>query len=214
MYPDFENIHSVCVVVAHPDDETLWAGGLILMHPEWDCRIFSLCRASDPDRAPKFYKTIAKLGATGEIADFDDGPEQKALFENEIQQAILNYTGKNNFDLLLSHGPKGEYTRHKRHEEVSKAVFTLWRNGTINTPRIGFFAYTDDGKKHLPSAEINAHYKISLPPAILKEKQHIINEIYGFAPDSWEAQTTPVEEAFWIFNSRIKANEWFKGRII
>ncbi len=22
------------VIVAHPDDETLWAGGLMLMHPE------------------------------------------------------------------------------------------------------------------------------------------------------------------------------------
>ena len=25
----------VAVVVAHPDDETLWAGGLLLSHPEW-----------------------------------------------------------------------------------------------------------------------------------------------------------------------------------
>ncbi len=26
----------VALVVAHPDDETLWAGGTLLQHPGWD----------------------------------------------------------------------------------------------------------------------------------------------------------------------------------
>jgi LmbE family N-acetylglucosaminyl deacetylase len=26
---------SVAVIIAHPDDETLWAGGIILSHPSW-----------------------------------------------------------------------------------------------------------------------------------------------------------------------------------
>ena len=43
----FEN---AVVIVAHPDDETLWAGGTILMHPETHWTILTLCRTSDPDR--------------------------------------------------------------------------------------------------------------------------------------------------------------------
>jgi LmbE family N-acetylglucosaminyl deacetylase len=32
---DFTKENNECaVIVAHPDDETLWAGGLMLMHPE------------------------------------------------------------------------------------------------------------------------------------------------------------------------------------
>jgi LmbE family N-acetylglucosaminyl deacetylase len=212
MNQDFENIHTVCVIVAHPDDETLWAGGMILMHPEWDCKVFSLCRASDPDRAPKFYQALLKLGVSGHMEDFDDRAEQIPLSESEVQQAILNYIDNCHFDLILSHGPQGEYTRHRRHEEVSKAVLTLWLNGNIDANKIWLFAYTDGNKTHLPFAEMNAHYKVPLPPSILKDKQDIIAEIYGFSPDSWEMRTTPQEEAYWIFNSQFEAQKWLKER--
>jgi hypothetical protein len=113
----------------------------------------------------------------------------------------------------MSHAPRGEYTRHRRHEEVSKAVLTLWQNGDLNANKIWLFAYTDDDKKHLPIPEKNAHFKILLPLSILKAKQNIITEIYGFAPGSWEARTTPSEEAFWTFNSQEEAKKWFQERM-
>jgi LmbE family N-acetylglucosaminyl deacetylase len=34
---------SIAVIVAHPDDETLWAGGTILEHPSNDWFIVCLC---------------------------------------------------------------------------------------------------------------------------------------------------------------------------
>jgi LmbE family N-acetylglucosaminyl deacetylase len=213
MNQNLENIHSVCVIVAHPDDEILWTGGIILMHPEWDCKVFSLCRASDTDRAPKFHKALLRLGASGQMADFDDGPEQIPLHENEVQQSILNYIDNKHFDLILSHGPKGEYTRHKRHEEVSKAVLTLWHNRSLNADKIWLFAYTDANRSHLPIPETDAHYKLLLSPSILKDKQNIITEIYGFTADSWEARCTPREEAFWTFNSPAKAKKWYTERM-
>ena len=43
---------SAVVIVAHPDDEVIWCGGLILQKPDWDWTILSLCRATDRDRRP------------------------------------------------------------------------------------------------------------------------------------------------------------------
>ena len=46
---------TILVVSAHPDDETLWAGGLLLSHPEWEPFIVTLCR--DARRAARSVAT-------------------------------------------------------------------------------------------------------------------------------------------------------------
>ena len=73
---------NVAVIVAHSDDETLWAGGTILSHPSWNCFIISLCRESDTERATKFYRALKVLRPEGIMGDLDDGPEQIPLIED------------------------------------------------------------------------------------------------------------------------------------
>jgi len=80
---------SAAVIVAHPDDETLWAGGTILSHPSWNWFIVCLCRKSDTERAAKFYKALKILKAEGIMGDLDDGPDQKPLDEKEIERAVM-----------------------------------------------------------------------------------------------------------------------------
>lgn len=196
-----DNLCRACVLVAHPDDEVLWAGGLVMMHPEWLWEIFTLCRASDPDRAPKFFKTLSILNASGEMADLDDEPGQDPLLESDVQKQVLTWVGKGHYDLLLSHGPNGEYTHHRRHEETSKAVQTLWKKGQINAAELWLFAYSDNRGEHPPHAIADAPIKIKLPAHIWQKKYRIITEIYGFTPESWEARTTPKVEAFWCFHT-------------
>jgi LmbE family N-acetylglucosaminyl deacetylase len=209
-----EHSKTVAVIVAHPDDETLWAGGTLLSKPFWNCFIISLCRGNDPDRAPKFSKVLSQLNAQGKMGNLDDGPEQYPLAEKEVEETILKLLPVKNYDLIITHNPSGEYTRHIRHEETSKAVIDLWDKGEITTNKLWTFAYEDGNKAYLPKAIASATIFTPLTPTIWQTKYKIITEIYGFNKNSWEAQVTPKEEAFWTFNNSIEAERWLdKGGI-
>jgi LmbE family N-acetylglucosaminyl deacetylase len=199
---------SVAVIVAHPDDETLWAGGTILMHPAWHWYILCLCRGGDQHRAPRFYEALTALRSKGAMGDLDDGPGQNPLDEREVEGAILQLLPPEHFDLIISHNPSGEYTRHIRHEETGKAVIRLWCEGKITARELWTFAYGDGNKTYFPKAEKKASIYQRLTKQIWLHKYRIITEIYGFQKNSFEAETTPLVEAFWQFTKSGDAEKW------
>jgi LmbE family N-acetylglucosaminyl deacetylase len=204
-------VRTAAVIVAHPDDETLWAGGAILQRRQWSWTIVSLCRQSDPDRAPKFFSALERLGAGGVMADLDDGPDQRPLDIGEVETVVLSLLPKDQYDVVVTHSPFGEYTRHRRHEEIGRAVTRLWTARRLTAGELWLFAYEDGDKRYLPRPIGSAHAKMRLPESVWLEKAGIIKEIYGFAPDSWEATTTPRVEAFWRFDDAAAFAEWLEG---
>jgi LmbE family N-acetylglucosaminyl deacetylase len=198
----------VAIIVAHPDDETLWAGGTMLSNPSWRCFIVCLCRKRDNDRAPKFFKALNVLGADGIMGDLNDDPDQTPLKENEVEQAVLQLISDIHFDLIITHNPNGEYTRHLRHEEVSKAVINLWAKRKLIAKELWTFAYEDGNKAYNPKPEINATSYHVLPQYLWDLKYSIITHTYGFEEDSWEAKTTPCVESFWHFSDPLDAQRW------
>jgi LmbE family N-acetylglucosaminyl deacetylase len=205
------NSKTVAVIVAHPDDETLWAGGAILSHPSWNWFIVSVCRGNDTERSVKFYNALKVLKSDGNMGDLDDGPDQNPLDEEEVEQTILNLLPEKNYDLIFSHNPNGEYTRHLRHEEVSKAVITLWYKSKIAADELRTFAYEDGQKEYYPRPVENAAIYRTLTKRIWLRKYSILTETYGFEKDSWEVQTTPREEAFWQFTKPFLARKWLNN---
>jgi LmbE family N-acetylglucosaminyl deacetylase len=202
MYSSHIKDNSKCaVIVAHPDDETLWAGGLMLMHPEAKWTVVTICRKSDPDRAPKFLNALKEFGATGDMGDLDDGPEQAPLSDTEIQQTIMELLAFDKFDLIITHSTAGEYTRHLRHEETAKAVLALWNSNRLSAEQLWAFAYEDGNGGYLPKAIEQADLLINLTDEIWQRKYNIITKIYGFGNDSFEAKTTPKKEAFRYFTA-------------
>lgn len=197
-------LHGKCaVIVAHPDDETLWAGGTILMHSEVDWTIVSLCRKSDPDRAPKFFQAAREFAARGFIGDMDDEPEQRRLSDRKVKKAIMELVPSANFDIIITHSTAGEYTRHLRHEETGKAVSALWKSETLAAGSLWAFAYEDGNKQYLPRPVDSAEIQVELPNKIWQRKYEIITNIYGFDKDSFEAKTTPRREAFYCFHRAV-----------
>ena len=105
------NLKKAALIVAHPDDETLWAGETILSHPSWDWFIVSLSRGGETDHAQNFLQALQQLGAKGEIPNLETPDEQSPLNETEVKQTILALLPEHYFDLIISHHPAGESTK-------------------------------------------------------------------------------------------------------
>ena len=192
-----ERRKSVALIVAHPEDETLWAGGTILSHPLWDCLVVCLTGGGDKDKSARFFNALIELNSKGIMGDLEDGPEQHLLNENEIENTILKLLPVRHYDLIITHNSTGEYTRHNRHEEVNKAVVKLWNKEEIFTSELWTFAYEDGKAKYFPKAAENANILQILPEQIWMRKYYIMTTIYGYGKNSWEVETTPLKEAFW-----------------
>ena len=207
---DLESGRRALVVVAHPDDETLWVGGTIMMHPDWSWRVVSLCRGDDQDRRHRFYDAMKHLGVQGSMYDLDDGPEQRPLSDRRVQEAVGFALENTEYDLIVTHSPFGEYTRHLRHEEVGRAVLDLWQAERLATRDLWMFAYSDSGRNSYPEALEDADRVVSLSEDVWSRKLAVIKELYNFAPDSWEALSTPRKEAFWCFDNPGKALAYYR----
>jgi len=179
---NFRENERALAIVAHPDDETIWMGGFILKHKQLKWTIFSLCRASDKDRAPKFKRVCKRYGATGIITNLEDRnimsvkeslPKIKRLIQREVKDK--------KFDYIFTHGRNGEYG-HKRHKGVNRAVVDMVDRGQLACGRLLCFNYEKAKKGKRPSmkASSDSDYLLKLSPAMFKEKKRIQSEIYGY----------------------------------
>ena len=111
------------------------------------------------------------------MGDLDDEPEQKPLSNDKVELSILDLLPQTHFDLIITHNPKGEYTRHLRHEETSKAVISLWHDGKISTNQLWFFAHEDGNKASLVVIRILLSLTIKMT-----QKYWQFWNLWGFLP--------------------------------
>jgi hypothetical protein len=169
--------------------------------------VAALCRADDADRALRFRRVLEHIGAAGAIGDLDDGPDQAPLAPPTVEAVVQRLLPAQPLHLVLTHGPHGEYTRHRRHEECCRAVINVLAADPSEDCRVWLFAYEDGGRSYLPRVRADADRRCQLPETLWRRKRRILTDLYGFAPESWEARAAPSEEGFWCFDSPAEARQ-------
>lgn len=184
------------VVVAHPDDETIWMGGIIARHKNVRWTIFALCRKSDPDRMPKFLRAAKYYGARGIICDLED--EGKMSIKEsvpEIQKIIRKELPQKTFDALFTHGVNGEYG-HPRHKGVHRAVKQMLAKKELCAKDIFFFSYQLDKQRKIAVPKQRSPFRVELSSREWKVKRNVIKQLYGFRPHIFENRSCSKIEPF------------------
>ncbi|MFH0951168.1 MAG: PIG-L family deacetylase [bacterium] len=196
-----EDGRTALVIVAHPDDETIWLGGTIMKHPQISWSVFSLCRASDADRAPKFNQVCQNfLQAEPIITDLDD-EDKLSVAETVplIKQLIKEKIGNRHFDYLFTHGANGEYG-HPRHIGLHLAIQAMIKANSLHFTTGFYFAYqketninNEENNKLIPN---QPDYILELSDSELKLKKQIVAEQYGYAGDGIDVNYCTNPESF------------------
>lgn len=199
---DNQEKKEILVIIAHPDDETIWMGGTLLKIKEkQDSNVTLIClsRRNDPDRYPKFRKACEILGVKGYIFDLDDAEEgeYKNVSSQQIINTILKITKDNIYTTLYTHNKNGEYG-HRRHIETHNAIQEMQSRGLLFAEEVYFFSYKKVENKYQGYAihNSNADKLIKLGKSYLNMKKKIIQNIYGYKKGGFEEESCRATEAF------------------
>lgn len=164
------------MIVAHPDDETIWGGSHLL---EGKYVVVCVTNGNNRTRRKEFAKAIEKSGSIGIMLSYPDKTKGKKdnwdTCREQIQDALKQIIEKKQWNIIVTHNPDGEY-RHIHHQMTSSITTDLTKNLGCLDKLYYFGKYVK--KKNLDKEEYAPYLSESLTDRELKNKI-ALTELYS-----------------------------------
>lgn len=181
-------LRSVVGFFAHPDDETVLAGGITTLLARCGAAVHIVCctrgeggELGDPPvvqqhdqlgkaREAELMCAVQALGASAQVLDYVDpliGPDDVlSAFDHDpdgLALEFLEIARRRQADLILTHGRDGEYG-HPAHQAVNRAVMRAFPRLMPDTLLYTVSALVPDIEDRLWNQSEPAHYALDIRP--------------------------------------------------
>lgn len=123
------------MVVAHPDDETIFGGAQLIQEKGW--KVVCVTNANNRRRAREFVKTMKLVGADFEIWNYRDTYSYN-FDRRSLKRDLCRLVKQNRFKKVVTHNSLGEYG-HPQHQVIANIM--------RNTVKQGLYVFSCDKKK-------------------------------------------------------------------
>lgn len=195
---DIDNL----MIVAHPDDETLWGGGHLM---QGTYLVVCLTNGDNPVRKREFMNVVGVSQDKGLILSYPDlidkrkgvGIENRSTWEFEqlaIRKDIDTLLKYKKWNIVVTHNPEGEYG-HQHHRYTSRHVTDMYKLQPGCAKNFMYFGkYYDKGKM---TQSVKATLPV-LPENVYKQKKKLMDQYQSKLATLYEVyyHMTPYED--WI----------------
>lgn len=185
------------VIIAHPDDETLWAGNFITKEK---CLVLCITNGNNAVRRDEFLRVMKETNNYGIILNYPDNPnkirstwkKEKTAIQNDIEYLI----GYKPWTKIITHNPEGEYG-HIHHRSTSMMVTNICTRNKIEN-RLYYF------EKYMKSNKV-----VTLPATLAAEQiqhKHYLMQLYPSQINAYYKF-----QHMMSFEELIPYDEWYFG---
>lgn len=181
------------MIVAHPDDDSIWGGAHLL---EGDYLVVCITNGKNDTRSAEFNKVIEKSGCQGLILNYPDKVlgvrDDWEHVEDKINEDIQKLIKLKAWELIVTHNPKGEYG-HQHHIMTSGYVTEIAKKCDVKS-KLYYF-----GKYYKKSDIDSAQGLVTIDDETYKKKMELL-ELY-------ESQKKTVDK----FSHMLRYEMWQKA---